>query len=114
MSTPYLSYAVITKAVILADKVISETEKSMFEEYFREHFGLDDRTVADLWARTPTDADHLRLKEHIEAVRNDLTDQPMAKVQFLRFLNRCVFEDGIAEGEYETFEQIETMLLGTA
>ncbi len=31
----------------------------------------------------------------------------MAMVQFLRFLNCCVFEDDIAEGEYEIFKEIE-------
>jgi len=112
MSTPYLSYAVLTKAIILADKVISDIERKMFDDYFTEQFHLDPQDVADLWAQTPTDSEHMELRQHLDAVRDDLADRPMAMIQFLRFLNRCVFEDGIAEGEYETFEEIEKALVG--
>ena len=111
MSTPYQSYATLIKAIILADKVISDQEREMFDNYFMEHFGLDPQSVADLWAQTPTDPDHMELRQHLDAVRGDLADRPMAMVQFLRFLNRCVFEDGIVEGEYETFEEIEKALV---
>ena len=112
MRRPYSSYAAVIKAVILADNTITDTERKKFDEFFAEHFGLPLEKRQALWLGTTHDTSPLQ--DHIDAIRVDLEDKPAEIIAFFKFLNNCIYSDGIAEGEYETFEQIETMLLGTA
>jgi len=109
MSTPYASYAAIIKTIIFADHIITHNEREMFDRFFTEQFDLSEAEIAELWV--DADADLSQIQPHLNAVQHDLTARPMAMLQFLKFLNRCIISDGFNEGEYETFEAVEKALL---
>ena len=89
--------------------IVTRNEQEIFDRFFREAFELDQETIQQLWINA---ASQLRqIQPHLDAVRNDLENRPMAKLQFLKFLNHCIISDGFNEGEYETFEQVEKVLL---
>jgi uncharacterized tellurite resistance protein B-like protein len=110
MSTPpYAAYAAIIKTIIFADNFVTHKEREMFDRFFEERFSFDSETSAKLWVEA--DQTLADITDDLKAVREDLTDQPMAMLQFMKFLNRCIISDGFNDGEYETFEQVEKALL---
>ena len=109
MKTLHTAYATIIKTIIFADHIVTRKEREMFERFFTEQFQLNEAEIAELWASARSDLRYVR--PHLDTVREHLTGQPMATLQFLKFLNRCIISDGFNDGEYETFEQIEKALL---
>jgi uncharacterized tellurite resistance protein B-like protein len=109
METPYGSYAAIIKAIILADNKITEDERERFNDFFADYYDLPPGKREELWLATFND--ETPIEEHIVAVKDDLKDQPMAMVQFFKFLNSCIYRDELSDVEYETFEHIEELLL---
>jgi uncharacterized tellurite resistance protein B-like protein len=106
---PYAAYAAIIKTIIFADNFVTHKEREMFDRFFEERFSFDNQTCAKLWAEA--DQTLADITADLQAVREDLSNQPMAMLQFMKFLNRCIISDGFNDGEYETFEQIEKALL---
>ncbi len=110
MKTPYASYAAVIKAIIMADNTITECEREKFDRYFKEYYDIGPQERKELWVSTFDNT--TPVEEHIAVIKDDLRNQPMAMVQFFKFLNSCIYEDGITDQKYETFEHIEELLLG--
>ena len=109
MSVPYASYAAIIKTIIFADHIVTHKEREMFDRFFTEQFDLSEADITELWVDARSDLPQIH--PHLDAVQHDLTARPMAMLQFLKFLNRCIISDGFNEGEYKTFEEVEKALL---
>lgn len=100
----YIWYQVIQK-----DNQITTKEKEAFISYFTQTHNLTQNEVTNLLNRASKIEG--TLETHIDTINTHYQNNLLQKANLLQKLNEAIYKDGIADAEYEVFEEVRNGLV---
>ena len=94
---------------MISDKRVSKKEQKKFNIFLKNEFSLNPIEIKSMFKKVQENTQE-SINKNLEILKDALSDYPVEKTRFMKYLNECIICDGVDEREYHTFEEIRERL----